>query len=175
MAVKKRKVPEPLKSLSPVFSSREDELLIEESQKLVELAAKKRNHQQSTKSSATGIVPGYDHVYSLARNCGLSNLYNSGFYLALSMEFNHCLTPLPAALPTVTSFLTMCSALSFLASWIIMLITAFLLQWGILTIKIHTFWIITHCSSTRTLWKLHYSMPLQNMFLKNRCLIIWMR
>ncbi len=116
MAVKKRKVPEPLKSLSPVFSSREDELLIEESQKLVELAAKKRNHQQSTKSSATGIVPGYDHVYSLARNCGLSNLYNSGFYLALSMEFNHCLTPLPAALPTVTSFLTMCSALSFLAS-----------------------------------------------------------
>jgi len=117
MAVKKKKVPEPFKSLSPVFSSSEDELLIEESQKHVEeLAAKKRNDQQSTKSSATGIVPGYDHVYSSARNCGLSNLYNSGFYLALSMEFNHCLTPLPAALPTVTSFLTMCSALSFLAS-----------------------------------------------------------
>ena len=41
MTVKKRKVPEPFKSLSPVFSSREDELLIEESQKHVELAAKK--------------------------------------------------------------------------------------------------------------------------------------
>ena len=116
MTVKKRKVPEPFKSLSPVFSSREDELLIEESQKHVELAAKKRNHQQSTKSSATGIVPGYDLVYSSARNCGLSNLYNSGFYPVLSIKYNHCLTPLPAVLPTVTSFLTMCSALSFLAS-----------------------------------------------------------
>ena len=124
MTVKKRKVPEPFKSLSPVFSSREDELLIEESQKHVELAAKKRNHQQSTKSSATGIVPGYDLVYSSAWNCGLSNLYNSGFYPVLSIKFNQCLTPLPAVLPTVTSFLTMCSALSFLASWIIMLITA---------------------------------------------------
>ena len=90
MTVKKRKVPEPFKSLSPVFSSREDELLIEESQKHVELAAKKRNHQQSTKSSATGIVPGYDLVYSSARNCGLSNLYNSGFYPVLSIKYNHC-------------------------------------------------------------------------------------
>ena len=90
MAVKKKKVPEPFKSLSPVFSSSEDELLIEESQKHVEeLAAKKSNDQQSTKSSATGIVPGYDHVYSSARNCELSNLYNSGFNHVLSVEFNH--------------------------------------------------------------------------------------
>ena len=85
MSVKKRKVPEPFK-----FSSREDELLIDELQKHVEeLAAKKIKHQKSTKSLATGIVPGYNHVYSSAQNCELSNLYNSGFTPVLSVEFNH--------------------------------------------------------------------------------------